>query len=54
MTGLIQPDAKLALYEAEDEAGLTDRGVIFTKVCQPDTDLYKMLFRLLVPQILYI
>ena len=35
VTGLIQPDAKLALYEAEDKAGPAERGVIFTGVCQP-------------------
>ena len=35
VTGLVQPEAKLALYEAEHEAGLTERGVMFTEVCQP-------------------
>ena len=32
VTGLIQPDAKLALYEAERKAGPTERGLIFTEV----------------------
>ena len=35
VTGLTEPEVKLALYEAEHEAGLTERGVIFTEVCQP-------------------
>ena len=50
VTGLIQPEAKLALYEAEPNAGLTERGIVFTQVCQPKVALYRMLCIWVVPQ----
>ena len=43
VAGLLEPEAKLALYEAEHEAGATERGVIFREVCQPIQDALQII-----------